>query len=429
MTFNCGSAAMDLLTDKLVKRFIGYTGLNTSSDPKSGTFPSTPQQLKFAAILAGELTLLGLSEVEVDINGYVMATLPCNLTGDFPVVGLIAHYDTSPDFNGDQIKPMVIESYAGGKILLHEEKQLYLDPAEFPELSAYTGQSLITTDGTSLLGADDKAGIAEIVSAMEILLNSPEIKHGTIRICFTPDEEIGRGADRFDIGRFGADFAYTIDGSETGELEFENFNAAYATLHITGKSVHPGAAKGKMVNAILVAHHIISMLPQNQRPETTELYEGFFHIVEITGNVAETRLEFLIRDHDAGKFTQKKILIGDIVDRLNLEYGYPAIHLELRDQYYNMKEKIEPVMYVVELAKRAMIEAGVEPKVKAIRGGTDGARLSWMGLPCPNIFTGGLYFHGPYEFIPIPSMLKAVEVILNICRMVPELKIGYDQPV
>jgi tripeptide aminopeptidase len=420
---------MDLLTDKLIKRFIGYAGNHTTSDPKSETFPSSPQQLKFAVLLAQELELIGLSGVEVDSNGYVMATLPGNLTGDFPVVGLIAHYDTSPDFNGDNVKPLLTDNYDGGTILLNAEKQLFLDPSEFPELSAYTGQSLITTDGTTLLGADDKAGVAEIVTAMEILLNSPEICHGKIRICFTPDEEIGRGADRFDIGKFGADFAYTIDGSETGELEYENFNAAYATLRITGKSVHPGAAKGKMVNANLVAHRIISMLPQNQRPENTEQYEGFFHVVEMAGSVAEAKLEFLIRDHDAGKFAQKKILIGDIVDRLNLEYGYPAVYLELRDQYYNMKEKIEPVMYVVDLAKRAMLEAGIEPKIKAIRGGTDGARLSWMGLPCPNIFTGGLNFHGPFEFIPVPSMVKAVEVILHICRMVPMMKMDHDQPV
>lgn len=417
------------LKDRLVQRFIEYAGYHTTSDPKSDTFPSSPQQSEFAVVLARELKSLGLTEVEADKNGYIMATLPANLQGDFPVVGLIAHYDTSPDFKGDGVKPVMMENYDGQKIILNEEKNIFLEPAEFPELNSYVGQTLITTDGTTLLGADDKAGIAEIVTAAEILMNSPEIKHGKIRLCFTPDEEIGHGADRFDITKFGADFAFTIDGGELGELEYENFNAAHALLRIRGKSVHPGSAKGKMVNAILVAQRIISMLPAEQRPENTDHYEGFFHITELKGSVAEATMEFLIRDHDAEKFGHKKNLVAEIVSILNAEYGYPAIQLEVRDQYYNMKEKIEPFLYVVALAKKAIIDAGIEPKIKAIRGGTDGARLSWMGLPCPNIFTGGFNYHGPYECIPVPSMVKAVEVILNICRMIPQMKNSHDQPV
>jgi len=321
-----------------------------------------------------------------------------------------------------EVNPKIVENYNGGNITLDEKKNRILSPAEFPELLHYPGQSLITTDGNTLLGADDKAGVAEIVTAAQILLKSPEIKHGKIRFCFTPDEEIGRGTDRFDLKKFNADFAYTMDGGELGELEYENFNAAHATILIKGKSVHPGSAKGKMVNALLVAHRITSMLPPDQRPENTENYEGFFHFVELTGGVAEAKMEYLIRDHNLEKFLRKKSLLTDIAERLNAEYRYQAIHLDIYDQYYNMKEKIEPVIFVVELAKNAMIAANVEPKIMAVRGGTDGARLSWMGLPCPNIFNGGINFHGPYEFIPIPSMVKAVEVILNICQSVCMMK-------
>jgi tripeptide aminopeptidase len=422
MMFNDSTGVMVALAVNLVRRFIHYTGFHTTSDPKSNTFPSTRDQMMFAVVLAEELELLGLSEVELDINGYVTATLPSNIPENGPVVGFVAHYDTSPDFNGKDVHPKVIEKYDGGSIMLNQEKNLTLSPEEFPELKHYIGQTLITTDGTSLLGADDKAGIAEIVTAMEGLLSAPEIRHGKIRICFTPDEEIGRGADRFDIQKFGADFAFTVDGGELGELEYENFNAAQATLQITGKSVHPGAAKNRMVNALLVAQRITFMLPPDQRPENTEALEGFFHLVEMSGKVAEARMEYFIRDHDPGKFRQKKELLEEIVHALNKEYGYEVVHLELRDQYYNMREKIEPVMYVVELAKEAMIKAGVEPGIIAIRGGTDGARLSWEGLPCPNIFAGGLNFHGPYEFIPLSSMVKAVEVIQNICQMVPMIR-------
>ncbi len=408
----------------LTERFIRYARHHTTSDPKSDTFPSTPQQMKFAVILAGELNQLGLSDVAFDENGYVTATIPATLPGDHPVVGFIAHMDTSPDFSGENVQPRMIDSYDGSRILLNDALNRYLDPAEFPELKHYKGQPLIVTDGTTLLGADDKAGIAEIVTAAEILMKNPEIPHGKIRLCFTPDEEIGRGANRFDISGFGADFAYTLDGGEQGELEYENFNAALATITIHGKSVHPGSAKGKMVNALLVAHRITAMLPALERPEHTEGYEGFFHLVELSGSVAETQMEYLIRDHDALKFRQKKELLSSIAERLNTEYGYQAVQVNLRDQYFNMKEKIEPVMGVVELARKAMEMAGVTPRIIAIRGGTDGARLSWMGLPCPNLFTGGLNFHGPWEYIPIHAMVKATEVILNICRLTPTIQLN-----
>lgn len=405
----------------LTERFIRYAREHTTSDPKSDTFPSSPGQMKFAVILAEELTRLGLEEVEFDRNGYVTATIPSSIRGHHPTVGFVAHMDTSPDFSGKNVKPRIIESYDGSDILLNAGINRVLSTAEFPELTHYTGQSLIVTDGTTLLGADDKAGIAEIVTAAEILMKNPDIPHGPVRLCFTPDEEIGRGADRFDVPKFGADFAFTLDGGEVGELEFENFNAALASFTIHGKSVHPGTAKGKMTNALLVAHRITAMLPPRERPENTEGYEGFFHLVELSGTVAEARQEYLIRDHDPTKFMQKKELLGTITRQLNAEYGYEAICLHIRDQYFNMKEKIEPVMEVVELARTAMVTAGVTPRVIPIRGGTDGARLSWMGLPCPNIFTGGHNFHGPYEFIPIPSMVKATEVILNICRMAPTI--------
>lgn len=406
----------------LVTRFIEYTKTYTTSDPKSDSFPSTGRQLTFAASLAKELKSIGLSDVEVDEYGYVMATLPANIPGKIPVVGFIAHMDTSPDFSGENVKPQTVKNYDGNPLILNNDNNIVLDPVEFPELSNCIGLDLITSDGTTLLGADDKAGIAEIVTAMEILIRKPEIKHGKIRICFTPDEEIGHGADHFDVEKFGADFAYTLDGSELGELEFENFNAAHAVIEIQGRSVHPGTAKNKMVNALILANRIISMLPASQRPEHTEGYEGFFHLVSLSGNVSAASLELIIRDHDREKFEQKKSLMTDIVRMLNSEYGSNVIKLEMNDQYYNMREKIEPVMFVVELAREAMLQSGIQPKVKAIRGGTDGARLSYMGLPCPNIFAGGMNFHGPYEFVPIQYMEKAVEVILNICQMVPGMQ-------
>lgn len=408
--------------ENLVPRFLEYAKTYTTSDPKSETFPSTNRQLAFAATLAEELKSLGMSEVEVDKHGYVMATLPANVPGNIPVVGFIAHMDTSPDFSGENVKPQIIKEYDGSKLVLNQENNIVLDPADFPELKNCIGLDLITSDGTTLLGADDKAGIAEIVTAMEILVHKPEIKHGKVRICFTPDEEIGHGADHFDVEKFGADFAYTLDGSELGELEFENFNAAHAVIEIQGKSVHPGTAKNKMINALIVANRIISMLPASQRPEHTEGYEGFFHLVSLSGNVSNASLELIIRDHDREKFEQKKSLLTDVVRMLNSEYGTKVIKLEMNDQYYNMREKIEPVIFVVELARNAMLQASIQPKVKAIRGGTDGARLSYMGLPCPNIFAGGMNFHGPYEFVPIRYMEKAVEVILNICQMIPGMQ-------
>lgn len=398
-------------------RFIQYARIHTTSDPKSNSFPSTGRQLEFARLLADELKQVGLKDVELDDKGYVMATVPANIPGEHPVVGFIAHMDTSPDFSGENVNPQIIPGYDGSALVLHRENGIVLDPEQFPELKDCLGLDLITADGTTLLGADDKAGIAEIVTAMEILLRSDEIKHGKIRIGFTPDEEIGHGADHFDVGRFGADFAYTLDGSELGELEYENFNAAHAVLKIRGKSVHPGTAKNKMINALVVAHRVMSILPAAQRPEHTEGYEGFFHVISLTGGVDQAEMELIIRDHDIAKFGQKKELLAEIVKMLNSEYGSSVIKLEMNDQYYNMRQKIEPVMYVVDLAKKAMLKAGIEPKVKAIRGGTDGARLSYMGLPCPNLFAGGMNFHGPYEFVPVQYMEKAVEVILNICEM------------
>jgi tripeptide aminopeptidase len=405
----------------IIDRFIRYVKLHTTSDPESNTFPSSAREIKFAVLLGEELESIGLKDVNLDENGYVTATIPSNIEGDTLVAGFIAHMDTSPDFRGEGVNPRIIESYDGSKIVLNEESGLTLDPIDFPEILNYVLQTLVTTDGTTLLGGDDKAGIAEIVTAAELLVHMPEIKHGKIRLCFTPDEEIGRGADRFNIADFGADFAFTVDGGEIGELEYENFNAAHASLAIQGKSVHPGEAKGKMVNALLVAHKIVGLLPENERPDNTEGVEGFFHLVSFKGNVEKAELELLIRDHDKEKFMIKKQLLTDIVSRVNGEYKYMPITLKMKDQYYNMREKIEPVMYVVDLAKQSILQAGITPKIFAVRGGTDGARLSWMGLPCPNIFTGGHNFHGPYEFIPAESMVKAVEVILNICKNMASL--------
>jgi tripeptide aminopeptidase len=401
--------------EKVVERFLRYAKEYTTSDPESQTCPSTERQVDFMKKLEAELKEIGLKEVELDENGYLMATIPANTSEKTPVIGFVAHVDTSPDFDGENVQPQIIEKYDGKSIQLNNN--VTIDPSEFPEISQYKGQNIITADGTTLLGADDKAGVAEIVTAAEILLNSNKIKHGKIRIGFTPDEEIGRGADKFNVKKFGADFAYTLDGGEVGELEFENFNAAGAKITIQGRSVHPGFAKDKMINATLVAHKLISMLPPTQRPEHTEKYEGFYHLMSLNGNVEKAEMQFIIRDHDKKKFEEKKKLVKKIVQLVNLEFGRDLVQLELKDQYYNMREKIEPVMHVVERAKMAMKKAGIQPNVKAIRGGTDGARLSYEGLPCPNIFAGGHNFHGPFEFIPIPSMLKAVEVILNIAEL------------
>ncbi len=405
--------------EKVVERFIRYAKEHTTSDPDSVSFPSTYRQVAFMKKLETELREIGLHEVELNKNGYLTATVPANAPGEIPVIGFIAHVDTSPDFSGENVQPQIVGNYDGNTIKL--KNGVAIDPVEFPEILQYKGQDIITADGTTLLGADDKAGVAEIVTAAETLLKTSRIKHGKIRIAFTPDEEIGKGADKFDVKKFGADFAYTLDGSEIGELEFENFNAAGAKITIRGRSVHPGYAKNKMVNAVLAAHRIISMLPSVQRPEHTEGYEGFFHVMHLKGNVEEAEIRLIIRDHDFGKFEEMKKRMQEIVSFVNREYGYEVTTLEMSDQYYNMRRKIEPVMHIVELAKEAMRKAGIPPKISAIRGGTDGARLSYEGLPCPNIFAGGHNFHGPYEYIPIPSMQKAVEVILNIAELaVPE---------
>ena len=406
--------------EKVVERFINYAKQYTTSDPKSKTYPSTERQLVFMKKLVEELKGIGLSEVEMDKYGYVTATIPAKGVSDCPVVGFISHVDTSPDFSGESVDPQIVENYDGCTICLNNK--VCIDPKQFPELLNYKGQDIITADGTTLLGADDKAGVAEIVTAAEQLLNSPDLKHGKIRIAFTPDEEIGKGTDFFDVKKFGADFAYTLDGGEVGELEYENFNAAGATIKIKGLSVHPGSAKDKMINALLVAHKLISMLPPTQRPEHTEKYEGFYHLLSMNGGVEEAELEYIIRDHDKTKFEKKKQFLSDVVKLINTEYGKEIVELKMEDQYYNMREKVEPVKYIIDIAEKAMIDAGVEPKIKAIRGGTDGARLSYDGLPCPNIFAGGHNFHGPFEFVPIPSMLKSVEVILNIAQAVGKVK-------
>lgn len=406
--------------EKVAERLIRYVKENTTSDPGSTSYPSTAGQTVFMNKLAAELKKIGLSEVELDKHSYLTATIPANGMEDAPVVGFIAHVDTSPDFPGENVNPQLIENYCGAPVQL--KNNVTIDPKEFPEVLNYTGQQIITTDGTTLLGADDKAGVAEIVTAAEILLKSKNIKHGKIRLAFTPDEEIGRGTDHFDVKKFGSDFAYTLDGGEIGELEFENFNAAGAKITIQGRSVHPGSAKNIMVNALLVAHKIVSMLPPTQRPEHTEKYEGFYHWLSMNGNVEKAEMQLLIRDHDPVKFEDKKRLLKEIVQLINLELRKEWIELDLKDQYYNMRQMIEPVMHVVEIAKTAMEMAAVTPKIRAIRGGTDGARLSYNGLPCPNIFTGGHNFHGPYEFIPVHSMVKAVEVIVNIAQLTGKIK-------
>ncbi len=402
--------------EKVAQRFIKYAKQYTTSNPESTTYPSTDRQTVFMENLVEELKEIGCTEVEMDKFSYVTATIPAKGVENAPVIGFVAHVDTSPDFSGAYVQPQIIEKYDGTAVKL--KNGVTIDPKEFPEILNYIGQSIITADGTTLLGADDKAGVAEIVTAAEILLKTKEIKHGKIRLGFTPDEEIGKGTDHFDVKKFGADFAYTLDGGEIGELEYENFNAAGAKIKIQGRSVHPGAAKNKMINAMLVAHQIIGMLPPTQRPEHTEKYEGFFHLTQLNGNVENAELQYIIRDHDTAKFEEKKKLLKKIVLHINFQYGKNLAELEIKDQYFNMRQKIEPVMHIIEIAKQAMLQAGVEPKIKAIRGGTDGARLSYDGLPCPNIFAGGHNFHGPFEFVPIPSMVKAVEVILNIAQLV-----------
>ncbi|MUU79798.1 peptidase T [Winogradskyella endarachnes] len=401
----------------IIDRFISYITIDTESDPNSHTTPSTEKQWDLANKLVEELKAIGLSDVTIDDNAYIMATLPSNVDHEVPTIGFISHFDTSPDFTGANIKPQIIENYDGKDIILNAEQNIVLSPDYFEDLLMYKGQTLITTDGTTLLGADDKAGITEIVTAMEYLINHPEIKHGTIKVGFTPDEEIGRGAHKFDVEKFGAEWAYTMDGSQVGELEYENFNAAGAKITVKGKIVHPGYAKGKMINSMYYASEFINALPRLETPEHTEGYEGFFHLHHIEGEVEQTTLQYIIRDHDKTKFEARKALMQKIVDDLNTTYESEVFTLELKDQYFNMKEKVEPVMHIVDIAEEAMKAVGVTPLIKAIRGGTDGSQLSYMGLPCPNIFAGGHNFHGRYEYVPVESIQKAIEVIVKIAEI------------
>lgn len=408
----------------IIDRFISYVTIDTESDPASNTTPSTPKQLNLAKLLVKELKDMGMSDVSIDENGYVMATLPSNTDKDVPVIGFIAHYDTTPDFTGANVKPQIVCDYDGGDIILNKEQNIVLSPSYFKDLLLYKGQTIITTDGTTLLGADDKAGITEIMTAMEYLIAHPEIKHGTIRVGFTPDEEIGRGAHKFDVDKFAADWAYTMDGSQIGELEYENFNAAGAKITIRGKSVHPGYAKGKMINSMLIVNEFINELPKTEVPQETKGYEGFFHITGLSGTIEESTIEMIIRDHSARKFKERKELITSIAKKINKKYakqfGGDILTAEVVDQYYNMKEKVKPVMHIVEIAEQAMKDLGIKPIIKAIRGGTDGCQLSYKGLPCPNIFAGGHNFHGKYEYVPVESMQKAVEVIVRIAEITAE---------
>ena len=404
----------------LVERFLKYVSFDTQSNEETNVTPSTEGQMVFARYLKEELEELGLEEISLDENGYLFATLPANTDKEVPVVGFIAHMDTSPDMSGKNVSPRIVANYDGGDILLNSAENIVLSTERFPELLDHKGEDLIVTDGTTLLGADDKAGIAEIVSAIVYLKEHPEIKHGKIRIGFNPDEEIGLGAHKFDVEKFGCDWAYTMDGGEVGELEFENFNAASAKVVFKGRNVHPGYAKNKMINSIRVANQFMSMLPAEETPEHTEGYEGFYHLVGISGEVEQTTVSYIIRDHGRARFEERKKNMEALVGKINAEYGEGTALLELHDQYYNMREKIEPVMHVIDIAFKAMQEAGVKPAVKAIRGGTDGAQLSFKGLPCPNIFAGGLNFHGRFEFVPIQSMEKAMKVVVKIAQLVAE---------
>ena len=405
----------------IIDRFVSYVIIDTESDANSPTTPSTKKQFDLANLLVKELNTIGLTEVTIDENGYVMGTLPSNVDHEVPTIGFVSHYDTSPDFTGKDVKPQIIKNYDGGDIVLNKELNIILSPSYFQDLLLYKGQTLITTNGLTLLGADDKAGLTEIVTAMEYLVQHPEIKHGKIRVGFTPDEEIGRGADIFDVEKFGAKWAYTMDGSQIGELEYENFNAAGAKITFKGKSVHPGYAKGKMINSMLIANKFINKLPKNEIPQETQDYEGFYHVTQISGSLEDTKLELIIRDHSMKKFEKRKQKVEKIVAKINKKYakqfGEDICILEMKDQYYNMKEKVEPMMYIVDLAETAMKELGIEPLIKPIRGGTDGSRLSYMGLPCPNIFAGGHNFHGKYEYVPVESMQKAVDVIVKIAEL------------
>ena len=399
----------------ITERFLKYVSFDTQSSEETGTTPSTKKQMVFAEVLRDELISEGLQDVELDSLGYIYATLPSNTSKSIPTIGFISHLDTSPDASGTNVKPQITYNYDGKDITLSADK--VLSPKQFPELLDHIGEDIITTDGTTLLGADDKSGIAAIVEAMVYLQKHQEIEHGPIRIAFNPDEEIGMGAHHFNVEKFGCKFAYTIDGSECGEIEFENFNAAAAIITVTGRSVHPGSAKDKMINAGRIATEIVQMLPQSEIPETTEGYEGFYHLTSISGNCTEANLSFIIRDHSTEKFQERKRVITRIVETINQRYGNGTATLTLTDQYYNMRKQVEPQMYIIDIACQAIKEAGMSPKIKAIRGGTDGAQLSFMGLPCPNIFAGGINFHGPYEFLPIQSLERVKQTIINICKI------------
>ncbi|WP_304326750.1 peptidase T [Phocaeicola plebeius] len=401
----------------VIERFLKYVTFDTQSDESTGVTPSTPKQMVFAQYLKTELEELGLKDISLDENGYLFATLPSNVNHEVPVVGFIAHMDTSPDMSGENVKPRIVEKYDGKDIPLCAEENIILSPANFPELLDHVGEDLIVTDGHTLLGADDKAGIAEIVGAVAYLIAHPEIKHGDIRIGFNPDEEIGLGAHKFDVEKFGAKWAYTMDGGEVGELEFENFNAAAAKIRVKGRNVHPGYAKNKMINSLLVANEYASLLPANETPGTTEGYEGFYHLIGMEGEVENTVLSYIVRDHDREKFEARKQALLNYAAQLNEKYGEGTVTVELKDQYYNMRQQVEPLMHIIDIAFAAMQEAGVTPKVKAIRGGTDGAQLSFKGLPCPNIFAGGLNFHGRYEFVPVQSIKKAMNVVVKIAEL------------
>lgn len=408
---------------KVVERFIKYAKCNTKSCPESSTTPSTKVQYEFAKKLAAELKEIGLKNVSLDENGYVMAEVPSNIDGRTKTVGFISHMDTSPDASGENVKPVFVENYDGKDIVLNKEQNMVLSPSEFPELKDYIGKTLITTDGTTLLGADDKAGVSEIVSAAEYLINHPEVKHGTIKVGFTPDEEIGRGADKFDVKKFGADFAYTVDGGAVGELQYENFNAAELKLTVYGRNVHPGSAKNKMINSMLIVNEFISNIPSNEIPEKTDGYEGFYHLCSVSGDVEKTVVEYIIRDFDKDNFEKRKQYVRDLAEKLAKKYGSERIEVKLRDEYYNMKEKIKEAQYVFDIARDSMQEAGVKPLISPVRGGTDGAMLSFKGLPTPNLFTGGMNYHGKYEYIPTFTLDKAVDVIVKIAENVGKMNI------
>ncbi|MFB1040714.1 MAG: peptidase T [Polaribacter sp.] len=405
---------------QLIERFVKYVTIDTESDPNNPAFPSTENQWDLAHVLVEDLKVIGMQDISLDENCYIMATLPSNVSHNVPIIGFVSHMDTSPDFTGKNVKPQITENYQGTDIILNKEKNIILSPDYFEDLLQYKGQTIITTDGTTLLGADDKAGITEIVTAMEYLIQHPEIKHGTVRICFTPDEEVGKGAHLFDVEKFGAEWAYTMDGSQIGELEYENFNAASAVVTITGKIVHPGYAIGKMINSMQIANEFMSLLPEAEVPEKTTDYQGFFHLHALNGTVEKTVLEYIIRDHDLELFAKRKNVLQNIADKINKRAGQNLIEITIKDQYFNMKEKIVPVMHIVDLVEETMIDLGITPLIKPIRGGTDGSQLSFKGLPCPNIFAGGHNFHGRFEYGPAESMVKAAEVIVGIAKKIAQ---------